>query len=71
MRMLDAPTTFADSTKGSALSLMVSALMTLKYCGMNTTVMEIAAASTPPKRLDSPPLMTMAMTMATSRDGNA
>ncbi len=71
IRMLDAPTTLADSTKGSALSRIVSARMTRKYCGMKTTVMEIAAARMPPHRLERPPLMTMAMTIATSRDGKA
>ena len=52
MRTLEAPTTLADSTKGSALSRMVSARMTRKYCGMNTTVMEMAAAKMPPQKLD-------------------
>ena len=48
MRMLDAPTTLADSTKGSAFSRTVSARITRKYCGMNTTVMEVPAAKMPP-----------------------
>ena len=52
--MLEAPTTLADSTKGSAFSRTVSARITRKYCGMNTTVMEIAAAMMPPHRLDWP-----------------
>ena len=51
--VLDAPITLADdSTNGSALSRIVSARITRKYCGMNTTVIEIAAARMPPQRLD-------------------
>ena len=43
MRMLEAPITLADSTNGSALIRTVSARMTRKYCGTNTTVIEMAA----------------------------
>ena len=50
MRAVEAPTTLADSTKGSAFSRMVSARMTRKYCGMKTTVMEMAAARMPPQQ---------------------
>ena len=71
MRLFDAPSTFADSTYASALMRTVSARITRKYCGMKTTVIEIAAASTPPQRLDCPPEMTIAITIASSSDGNA
>ncbi|GMA93583.1 hypothetical protein GCM10025881_04070 [Pseudolysinimonas kribbensis] len=66
-----APMTRAASTNGSDLIRTTSARMTRKYCGMNTTVIEIAAANTPPTRLDCPPLMTIAATIASSRVGNA
>ena len=49
----------------------VSARITRKYCGMNTTVIEIAAAKMPPQKLDCPPLIAIAATMASSSDGNA
>ena len=55
MRGVLAPTTFADSTNASALTRTASARMTRKYCGMNTTVIEIAAAKMPPTRLGLPP----------------
>ena len=57
--MFEAPSTFADSTYASALMRTVSARITRKYCGMNTTVIETAAASTPPHRLDWPPEITI------------
>ena len=66
-----APMTFADSTNASDLTRMVSDRMTRKYCGMNTTVIEMAAARTPPHRLDWPPLIAIAATIASSRVGNA
>ena len=66
-----APTTLADSTYASDLIRTTSERMTRKYCGMKTTVIEIAAARMPPQRLDWPPEMTMAMTIASSRDGKA
>ena len=50
MRGVLAPTTLADSTYASALIRTVSARITRKYCGMNTTVIEIAAARMPPRR---------------------
>ena len=71
MRQCRAPITFADSTNASALIRTVSARITRKYCGMNTTVIEIAAARMPPHRLDWPPLITIAMTIASSSDGKA
>ena len=71
MRMLEAPTTLADSTYGSAFSRMVSARITRKYCGTNTTVIEIAAATMPPQKLDWPWLMTIDITIASSSDGKA
>src|SRR5680860_1926179 len=61
IRRAGAPNTFADSTKGSALSRMVSARITRKYCGMKTTVMEMPAERMPPRRLDLPPLIAMAV----------
>ena len=63
--------TLADSTNASALIRTVSARITRKYCGMKTTVIEMAAARMPPQRLDWPPLMTMAITIASSSDGKA
>ena len=66
-----APITFADSTNASDLTRTVSARITRKYCGMNTTVIEIAAARMPPHRLDCPPLITIAATIASSRLGKA
>ena len=71
IRVLEAPSTFADSTYGSALMRTVSARITRKYCGMNTTMIEPPAARTPPHRLDCPPEMTIARTIASSREGNA
>ena len=71
IRTLEAPTTLADSTKGSAFSRTVSARITRKYCGMKTTVMEIAAAMIPPHRLDWPCEITMDITMASSSEGKA
>ena len=71
MRMLEAPTTLADSTYGSAFSRMVSARMTRKYCGTNTTEMEMEQATMPPQKLDWPWLMTIDITMARSSDGKA
>ena len=71
MRMLEAPTTLADSTYGSALSRMVSARITRKYCGTNTTEMEMEQATMPPQKLDWPSLMTIDITMASSSDGKA
>ena len=38
---------------------------------MKTTVIEIAAAQTPAHRLDWPPLMAIAATIASSRVGKA
>ena len=71
MRELLAPITFADSTYASALIRTASERMTRKYCGMYTTVIEIAAAMIPPHRLDWPPLIAIATTMASSSDGKA
>ena len=71
IRQWPAPITLADSTNASALIRTVSARITRKYCGMYTTVIEMAAAKMPPHRLDWPPLITIAMTMASSSDGNA
>lgn len=71
MRVVGAPRTRADSTNGSALRRTVSARTTRKYCGTNTTVIEIAAAMMPPQKLDCPPEMMIDTTIARSRDGNA
>lgn len=71
IRLTGAPITLADSTNGSAFSRMVSARITRKYWGMNTTVIEMAAARMPTNAPDLPPLMTMDNTMASRRDGKA
>ena len=58
------PITFADSTNASALTRTTSDLMTRKYCGTKTTVMDTAAARMPLHIFDCPWLMTIAATMA-------
>ena len=52
MRSVGTPMTFADSTNGSAFTRTTSARTTRKYCGTNTTVIEMAAARMPPHRVD-------------------
>ena len=71
IRPLLAPITFADSTNASDFIRTVSERTTRKYCGMNTTVIEMDAARTPPNRLDCPPEITIDITMASSSDGKA
>src|SRR5699024_8249488 len=71
MRRCPVPTTFAASTNGSAFSRTTSARITRKYCGMNTTVIERAAAAMPPQASDWPPEITMDITIASSREGKA
>ncbi len=71
MRGVRTPTTRAESTYGSTLTAIVALRMTRKYCGMNTTVIEIAAAMMPPNALLLPPESTIATTIASSSDGNA
>ncbi len=44
--------TRADSTNGSAFTRTTSARITRKYCGTNTTVIEIAVARIPPHSVD-------------------
>src|SRR6185312_9516658 len=65
------PMTFADSTNASDLIRTTSERTTLKYCGMNTTVIEIAAARMPPNSCERPPEITIDITIASSSDGNA
>ena len=71
MRPLDAPITFELSTNASDFTRTTSARVTRKYCGMNTTVIESAAARMPPSMSDCPPEIMIAMTIASSSDGNA
>ena len=52
MRGVDAPITFADSMNASDFTRTTSARTTRKYCGMNTTVIEMAAAMMPGMRPD-------------------
>ena len=52
MRGVEAPITFADSTNASDFTRITSARTTRKYCGMNTTVMDAAAAMIPDRRSD-------------------
>jgi ABC-type dipeptide/oligopeptide/nickel transport system ATPase component len=65
------PITFADSTNASDLMRTTSERTTLKYCGMKTTVIEIAAARMPPNSCERPPEITIDITIASSSDGKA
>ena len=71
MRRCEAPITRADSTKASAFTRMTSLRTTLKYCGMNTTVIDSDADQMPPYRLDCPPEIMIDITIASSSDGKA
>ena len=71
MRDVDAPITFADSTNASALTRTTSERTTRKYCGMKTTVIDMAAAMMPGQSPDCPPLIAIAATIASRSVGNA
>ncbi len=71
MRRVEVPITWADSTYGSALIRSVSARVTRKYCGTNTTLIARAAARIPPRKLDCPPEITIETTIASSSEGKA
>ena len=71
MRSTGEPITRADSTKGSAFRRTTSARITRKYWGTKTTVIEPAVAKMPPQKLERPPLMEIARTMAISSEGKA
>ena len=51
------------------MTAIVALRIRRKYCGMNTTVMEIAAAMIPPNAPLLPPESTIETTIASSRDG--
>lgn len=71
IRHVEVPITRAASTYASCLRRTVSARTTRKYCGMKTTVIEIAVAMTPLKNSARPPEMTIAATIASRSEGKA
>ena len=52
------------------MTAIVALRIRRKYCGMKTTVIDIAAAMMPPNAPLLPPESTIETTMASSSDGN-
>ena len=71
MRGVDAPDHLGRLDEGLRLHADDLERTTRKYCGMKTTVIEIAAAMMPGQRPDWPPLIAIAATMASSSVGKA